>query len=202
MGHLDQFAKMIFSEETRFQTQAAFEWNASPEVSLSEVRLDGVLIAQSPATPESLPAPWALAQAAQETVVEIKMQGDHVNSIAFERGLLRRQAWQVTRIEDKKQPLNGQSALWFVSGSLPEWFAQSTCFEAKQLAPGAYSLQPFAQQVLWVAANELPLQVELLPFLVARTGQKLVDLALWAAKNLSVSWTTRLLENTFSPVHR
>jgi hypothetical protein len=42
-------------------------------------------------------------------------------------------------------------------------------------APGCYWVEPQWQRFLWIAANELPLRDELIPFLMARSGPTTSD---------------------------
>lgn len=51
--------------------------------------------------------------------------------------------------------------------------------EATFVAPGCYRIGPDWFSTFWIAANELPLVDELVPFLVARTGQSLDAFVRW-----------------------
>jgi hypothetical protein len=48
--------------------------------------------------------------------------------------------------------------------------------------------------VLWIAANELPLRAELLPFLVVRSGRALIEFLLWAERVKGPAWTAGVLQ--------
>src|SRR5215510_9893313 len=50
------------------------------------------------------------------------------------------------------------------------------------------------QRFLWIAANELPLLDELIPFLLARSGQALDDFCRWVAPRRPLDWVLRMLE--------
>jgi len=81
-----------------------------------------------------------------------------------------------------------------------ELFAQRTFAEETEMrrpvrfAPGCYWIEPQWHRFLWIAANELPLLDELLPFLMARSGQALDELARWAAPRRPLEWTLSMLE--------
>jgi hypothetical protein len=49
---------------------------------------------------------------------------------------------------------------------------------------------------VWIAANELPLRDELVPFLVARSGEALDDFARWVAPRRPVDWVLNMVEYT------
>jgi hypothetical protein len=79
-----------------------------------------------------------------------------------------------------------------VAPHLPAWLPK-----AHRLTPcgqGCYRLELGVVEVLWIAANELPLHEALLPLLVARSGKKLVELVRWAMLRRPVAWVTRLLQ--------
>src|SRR5215510_12629237 len=50
------------------------------------------------------------------------------------------------------------------------------------------------QRFLWIAANELPLLDELIPFLLARSGQALDDFCRWVAPRRPLDWVLNMLE--------
>ena len=52
----------------------------------------------------------------------------------------------------------------------------------------------YDHDVLWIAANELPLRLELLPFLFVRSGRPLVDLLVWAATLKGPAWVAGVLQ--------
>ena len=62
------------------------------------------------------------------------------------------------------------------------------------VAPGCYRVGPAAFQFLWIAANELPLRDELVPFLVARSGRALDEFARWVAPRREVEWVLSMIQ--------
>lgn len=181
MGNRDQLAKGIFAEETSFATSGAAEFLLPAEIGLTEVRLDGGLLVKDPARLASLPQPWSLAAEHDEVVMEVKMQGDHLNRLAMERALLRRQAQQVVRVEEGSvNPRARSMPLLMVASHVPKLLLYNG--SALLLGPGCYSVEPSGFPFLWIAANELPLREELIPFLIARTGRALDQFMLWFAR--------------------
>jgi len=61
-------------------------------------------------------------------------------------------------------------------------------------APGCYWVEPPWQRFLWIAANELPLLDELVPFLLARSGQKLDEFCHWVAPRRPLEWVLTMLD--------
>ncbi len=192
MGQLDQFAKQMFAEETRAVTHGALEWLAPPEIGFSEVRLDGLLRVLDPAALVPIAAPWSAARGHDEIVLEIKMQGDHVDFRAIERALLRRQARQVQRAEDESAPFRAQQAIWVVAAHRPAVLAEGR--EVRRIASGCYRVGPGVFDFLWIAANELPLVDELVPFLIARTGRAFEDFARWVFHRRPPAWLFRMVK--------
>jgi hypothetical protein len=130
----------------------------------------------------SLALPWSEAATHDELLLKIKMAGDHVDEVAVERALLRRQARQVQRVEaavSNKQRWFGQEPLWIVAPHVPEWLSQARSLI--KLGPGCYRVEPSGFPFLWIASNELPLVDALIPFLVTRSGRALDDFARWVA---------------------
>jgi hypothetical protein len=87
---------------------------------------------------------------------------------------------------------SGEEPLWLVAPHLPEWLRETR--RPEPFAPGCYYLEPRAHSFLWIAANELPLVVELVPFLMARSGQALDDFARWVAPRRPLEWVLTMLE--------
>src|SRR5688572_28107121 len=85
VGQLDQFAKDTFALETASVTHGAAAWQLAPELNMSEVRLDGLLLVHAPALLAPLAPPWSTVQEPGELVLEIKMPGDHVDMLAIAR---------------------------------------------------------------------------------------------------------------------
>lgn len=192
MGQLDQFAKQLFAEETEQVTGGAALWQPPLEMNLTEVRLDGMLLVRDPARLLHLPAPWCLAAGLDEVVFENKMQGDHVGMPAVQRALLRRQARQVQRAEDPKSPWEGEEALWIAAAHVPKVLA--TRRDLVRTAPGCYQVGPASFPFLWIAANELPLEDALIPFLIARSGRALDEFCLWVRTRRPAAWLMRMVE--------
>jgi hypothetical protein len=63
-----------------------------------------------------------------------------------------------------------------------------------RFAPGCYWIDPHGKSLVWIAANELPLVDELVPFLLARSGQALDDFGRWVAPRRSPEWVLTMLE--------
>jgi hypothetical protein len=162
-------------------TRGAAAWQGPVELGLSEVRLDGLLRLLAPERLATLAAPWSLAGTSDEVVLELKLPGDHLTRVALERALLRRQAYEVKRLEaavaaGAEVETLGPVPLWLVAPHLPRWLGTRPA-----LAPGCYELRDAPFHFVWVAANELPLRDELIPFLVARSGAALVEFLRWVA---------------------
>jgi hypothetical protein len=60
---------------------------------------------------------------------------------------------------------------------------------------GCRRIGPHDHDVLWIAANELPLRMELLPFLFVRSGRPLVQLMGWAMTVKGPDWVTGVLQS-------
>jgi hypothetical protein len=123
------------------------------------------------------------------------MPGDHLDDRAQERALLRRQARQVQRLEMETpgQPRwHGQQPLWMSAPVLPEKL--SGLRQVRRAALGCYFIEPSPFEWLWVAANELPLREELVPFLIGRSGRALVEFVRWIVTRRPASWVLRMLE--------
>lgn len=199
MGHLDQFAKLTFAEETGPLTGGALAWEVPAEMRISEVRPDGLLIVRAPDKIGDLAPPWNQARGHTEILAELKMQGDHTDPRAMQRGLLRRQVRQVQRMEAVKPPdlpWLGEEPIWIVAPSLPEVLCRIR--KVSDFAPGCYRVGPAAFDFVWIAANELPLLDELIPFLIAQSGRALDDFVRWVAPRRPLDWLLRVLH--FLPV--
>ncbi len=192
VGQLDQFAKQMFAEETELATGGAAHFQEPVELNLTEVRLDGMLLVRDASRLVHLGAPWYEAGDLDEIVLEVKMPGDHVSMPAVQRGLLRRQARQVQRAEDARAPWDGEQALWFLAPHVPKILATKRVLEP--IAPGCYRVGPGPFPFLWIAANELPLSDELIPFLIARSGRSLDDFCRWIMTRKPPEWVTRMVE--------
>jgi hypothetical protein len=79
-----------------------------------------------------------------------------------------------------------------VAPHLPEWVEATR--RPQRFTPGCYRVEPRWHQFLWIAANELPLLDELIPFLMARSGQALDDFCQWVALRRPPEWTLTMLK--------
>jgi hypothetical protein len=192
VGQLDQFAKETFALETAAVTHGAAAWQIPPELNMSEVRLDGLLVVQAPALLATLAAPWSSIGQPGELVMEIKMPGDHLDMIAVHRAELRRLARQVQRHEDPHAAWDGEEPLWIVAPHLPAILGSRRTLE--RIGPGCYRVGPLPHTFLWIAANELPLVDELVPFLIARSGRALDAFVGWVKTRRPIPWLLRVLE--------
>ena len=125
------------------------------------------------------------------------MAGDHLDVAAVERALLRRQARQVQRVEEAEPgtpPWLGQEPLWLLAPHVPEWLSRVRTLVP--LAAGCYRVEPSHFSFLWIAANELPLMDELVPFLMARSGRALDTFARWVAPRRPAPWELGTLDPT------
>jgi hypothetical protein len=176
MGYLELFAQRTFAEETERITGGAAGWRDPPEIRLEKVQADGFLVIRHPQPLEHLAAPWPLAQPHSEVMLELKLAGNHLDREAVERALLRRQARQLQRVQEDASWLS-EEPLWLVAPHLPDWL--EAIRRPVRFAPGCYWIDPQGDRFLWIAANELPLVDELLPFLLARSGQALDEFSRW-----------------------
>lgn len=190
MGYLELFAQRTFAEETERITGGAAGWQDPPEIRLEKVTSDGFLVIRRPELLEHLAAPWPEARSHGEVMIELKLAGNHLDRKAVERALLRRQARQVQRLEEQDPAWLGQEQLWLVAPHVPEWL--DAAWRPVHFAPGCYWVEP--NRFLWIAANELPLLDELMPFLLARSGQALDELGRWVAPRRPLEWVLGMLE--------
>ena len=193
MGQLDQFAKATFATDTPQITGGACVWEGPREVGLTEVHLDGLLVIKHPDRLMKLPHPWRDAARHAEVAVEIKMPGDHHHGLAVRRAELRRAAWHVKRmeIEPGGEDWAGGVGLWCIAPHVPEALRRQRSLHPA--AEGCYAVDYPGSSFLWIAANELPLDDTLLPFLIARSGKALEKFARWAAYRRSPDWTLSML---------
>ncbi len=192
MGYLEQFAQRTFAEETERITGGVARWQDPLEIRLEKVTSDGFLAIRRPVSLEHLAAPWPEAQHHAEVMLELKLDGNHLDRKAVERALLRRQARQLQWLEEQDASWLGEEPLWLVAPHVPRWLnarASPACF-----APGCYWIERQWRRFLWVAANELPLVDELIPFLLARSGQALDDFCRWVAPRRPLDWVMNMLE--------
>ena len=191
VGQLDQLAKEIFAEETAAVTGGGATWALPGEIGLTAVRLDGLLRVRQPARVSRLAAPWTAVKGNDEIALEIKMPGDHLDGCMLQRTLLRRQARNVERVEDKT-PWDGEEPIWVVAPHVPRMLSKRR--RLRRFAPGCYHVGPSAFPFVWVAANELPLREELLPFLMARSGRALQRFVRWVVTRRPREWVLRMVQ--------
>ncbi|HWO17273.1 MAG TPA: hypothetical protein VNO30_00795 [Kofleriaceae bacterium] len=191
MGRPEQFAQRTFAEETKRVTRGAAQWEDPPEIRLEKVQSDGFIKTRQPHLLQHLPAPWPEAGPHAEVMVELKLAGNHLDRKEVTRAEIRRLARELQRIE-KDASWRGIEPLWLVASHLPEWLDE---FERpERFAPGCYCVEPRRRRFLWIAANELPLVDELVPFLMARSGQALEEFGRWVAPRRPLEWVLSMLE--------
>jgi len=192
MGQPELFAQQTFAEETERMTGGAAEWQDPPEIRLDKVQSDGLLVIRRPPGLAPLPAPWPLAQPHREIMIELKLDGNHLDREEVERALLRRQARQLQRVKEEDASWRGEEPLWLIAPHLPKWLQEMR--RPERFAPGCYWVEPPSQTFLWIAANELPLLDELIPFLLARSGQARDDFGRWVAPRRPTAWVLPMLQ--------
>jgi hypothetical protein len=69
-------------------------------------------------------------------------------------------------------------------------------WKVRRTARGCYTVEPFVFRFVWIAANELPLRDDLVPFLVARSGGALDDFGRWVATRRPAEWVLDMVEYT------
>ena len=191
VGQLEQFAGRVFAEETERITGGAAGWQAPPEIRLEKLKSAGFLVIRRPHLLEHLAAPWPEAQPHGEVMLELKLVGNHLDRKAVERALLVRQARQVQRLEEQDAAWLGEEPLWLVAPHLPEWLHASR--RPVRFAPGCYRIDAQRHRFLWIAANELPLRDELVPFLMVRSGRALDEFGRWVAPRRPLEWLLAML---------
>jgi hypothetical protein len=192
MGFLEIFAQQTFADETERITGGAAGWQDPPEIRLGKVQADGYLVIRRPDLLATLTAPWPLGEPHDEVMLELKLAGNHLDRKAVERALLRRQARQVQRLEDQDPSWLGEEPLWLVASHLPDWLDRMC--QPERCADGCYWIERHRQRFLWIAANELPLSDDLIPFLLARSGQALDDFSRWVAPRWPLDWVVTMLD--------
>jgi hypothetical protein len=194
VGQPDQFAKRTFEDETAVLTHGAVTWQDPPETSLTHLQGDGRLLVRRSGRLPRLDPPWRYVRGHDEIPLEIKLAGDPLGLRAVERIVLRRQARQVERVEDPKAPFSGQLPAWTVAPRVPPILRK--VWKVRRVARGCYLVGPFVFSFLWIAANELPLRDDLVPFLVARSGRALDDFARWVATRRPHQWVLDMVQYT------
>jgi hypothetical protein len=88
---------------------------------------------------------------------------------------------------------DGESSLWYMASHVPAIIKKRR--PVTLVAPGCYRIGPDWFSTFWIAANDLPLVDELVPFLVARTGQSLDAFVRWVKTRRPLPWLLRVLES-------
>jgi hypothetical protein len=192
MGQSEQLAQQTFAEETERTTDGAAGWRDPPEIRLDKVQSDGFLVIHRPHGLAHLPAPWPLAQPHGEVMIELKLAGNHLDRKEIARAVLRRQARELQRIEEEDASWRGHEPLWLIAPHRPGWLDE--VYAPERVAPGCYWIERQWQKFLWIAANELPLLDELVPFLLARSGQVLDEFCRWVAPRRPLDWVLSVLK--------
>lgn len=168
-------------------------WEGPKEVGLTEVRLDGLFKVHAPARARELAAPWCDAARHTDVVLEVKMPGDQLHPLAIRRAELRRAAWHVRRTEEEGKHWEGSVGLWHVAPHVPEVLRR--LYPLHEKARGCYAMGDAVSPSWWIAANELPLEEALIPFLVARSGKPLGELVRWLLGRRPPEWLRRMLRS-------
>jgi hypothetical protein len=194
VGQPDQFAKRTFEEETATLTHGVVTWKDPPETSLTHIQGDGRFLVRRTRRLPRLDPPWGYVRGHDEIQVEIVMAGNRMGLAAVERILLRRQARQVERVEDPDAPFSGQGPVWTVAPTVSPVLCE--VWKVRRAARGCYWVRSVVFPFLWIAANELPLRDDLVPFLVARSGRALDEFARWVAKRRPPEWVLDMVQYT------
>lgn len=122
------------------------------------------------------------------------MPRDHMGAVELDRIDLRRLARQIQRAEDPRSPWIGEQPVWTVAPYVPAALAERRAL--RQIAAGCYRVGPYPFEYIWIAANELPLEKALIPFLVVRSGKALEAFVLWVADHRPVDWVLDVVQYT------
>jgi len=199
MGHPDQWLKAVLADETPELTGRAAVFETAPEIRTTELQPDGLLRTTTPAALHHLAPPWSLLR--HEAVFEGKMPGDHLGPDALQRCSFRREARQAQRLtreagKARVDPNPEDCAAWVLAPHVAAWLRAWERSGRLTLVPagaGCWWVKPSAYPMLWIAANELPLREELIPFLAARTGAKLAEFIAWVHTRRTPAWLYELM---------
>jgi len=212
MGKPDQLAKRILREETPDATRRHVAFEMPPEVPVGALVPDGVVTVVSRPGLDALPPPWCRLRV--DATLDVKMPGDHSDRPALARNELRRLARWTRLLEELRDharktgdPLELRDprdyAAWFVAPTLARWVREDAArghFALEAVAPGCWRLGVGTHETLWIAANELPLRPELIPFLAARSGRALAEFLVWALTVKGTAWVSDVVkELSMSP---
>lgn len=201
MGEYDQLAKRILREETGAATLDRVAFEVPREVPVGALAPDGVVRVVRAEGLAELPAPWSRLRV--EATLDVKMPGDHTDRAALARNELRRHArWAKLLEDDRDEARRRQTTApvrdprgytaWLVAPVLPRWVRRDAAagfFSLGDAGEGCWRLGIGAHETLWIAANELPLRVEMLPFLVARSGRAQAEFLSWVVGVKGPAWT-------------
>jgi hypothetical protein len=204
MGQADQIAKEVMASETTASSGSCVVFEVPVEVPVGFLAPDGVMRVLDAPGLAHLPLPWRRLRL--DATTEIKMPGDHTDRPALARAELRRQARFTRQLEQardapEKPPATHDArdyACWIVSAALPRWVTEDAAaglLSLHSLGAGIWQLGPRPFDLLWIAANALPLEIELLPFLVARSGVALAEFLDWAVEAKGPAWVYHVVQH-------
>jgi hypothetical protein len=203
MAQPDPIAKEVFETETPTASGACVRFEVPPEVPVGPLSPDGVMRVVDPVGLVRLPPPWNRLR--HDATVEIKMPGDHTDRVALARAELRRQARYVRTLEAPTDPAAAlpsfdprDYACWMVAPHLPRWIredADAGMLTLDAVTEGCWRLGPRPYDLLWIAANALPLHAELIPLLIARSGKPLVEFLDWAIEAKGPAWVAHVVQH-------
>ena len=204
MGQADQIAKEVMTTETVSSSGSCVVFEVPVEVPVGFVAPDGVMRVLDAVGLVRLPLPWRRLRF--DATTEIKMPGDHTDRSALARAELRRQVRFTRQLEQardapEKPPATHDArdyACWIVSASLPNWVNEDAAAGLHTLCAlddGIWQVGPRPFDLLWIAANALPLEKELLPFLVARSGAALAEFLDWAVEVKGPAWVFHVVQH-------
>ena len=219
MGRLYHFIKQVFETEVLHATGNRVVFELAPEIRTDHLTPDGVLAVASRAVSlADLPPPWCFVQ--WIVVIDAKMKGDHTDRLALARAEFRRDACWVRVLEApapeepedrspaaffarlrERAPAAGELTeewvqTWVVSATLPRWLRRKATrgrLTLRRVGAGCYQIGPRDHRVLWIAANRLPLDESLIPFLHARTGRAMTEFTLWLGATRGVQAAVEML---------
>jgi hypothetical protein len=191
VGQQEQLARRAFAEEAERITGGVAGWLAPPTIRPEQLTCAGLLMIRRPRLLAQLAAPWPEAQPHEEVMLELQPVGAPLERMAVEQALFARQARQVQRLEEQDASWLGEEPLWLVAPHLPEWLHDS--YSPVRFAPGCYRMDAQPHRFLWIAANELPLRDELVPFLMVRSGRALDEFGRWVAPRRPLEWVLAML---------
>jgi hypothetical protein len=199
MGAPDQLFKFMLEYEAPLVTNDAAHFDRSPEFATAELRPDGVLSTRAPNMLHMMLAPWSLLT--WHAVLDAKMPGDHVDHATLQRCVARRELWQAQRLSEVGVDADpSHCAAWVVAPHLPQWmltWQREGRLTLTAAGAGVWQVGPSMSPIVWIAANELPLDEMLVPFLMARSGTALEAFFRWAVDRKPPEWFKHVI--TYNP---